>query len=186
MMDALYQRWGHGYRRAAFIHQDGTDAEHEGRAERLLPHIIGGDILIVGCGLGLLNEALARRLPTANIYGIDNGPYLADLPPGEITGMPFLQLDLYDDNADAFRAAGWPTEYDTVIGDDLAATYDTDAEIDRYVKAVAAYAKPGGAIVHYSVVGAPDPSRVVNSQELEYWKARAGTHVWVGIDGRTL
>jgi len=164
------------YCRNFWVRGSGFSIPHKNRATALIRDygIRSGDsVLVLGCGLGLLNEYLMAQ-GIVRVVGLDNGPFLDDLDlDREIAPEVrphFLQVDLFDTRT---------ARYDWVVTEDVAPTF-RGQQLTKFWAASEAHlkrARPSTNVIHIITPrrGKPLDSSVVSMTENE-WRGQHPAH----------
>jgi len=150
-----------------------------------------GDILIVGSGLGFLNQELMDRQPSANIWGIDNGAYLAGPRLGDMDPRYVLKWMNFDfvnipDIRNRTNALAGVRRWRAVITEDVISSF-TDAEIPAFLDQCDQATTAQGFVIHVVTASRPDPlggiditgDSALNWKRIEDWRATRTTHRWI-------
>jgi hypothetical protein len=165
---------GISFCREFFTQGKEVSSMHERRADHLNRHFhlkeLGGSVVVLGAGVGLLNESLTALGITDNA-GLDNGPFLDDLDLSkEVRHPAFYQLDLFD-----------PPErqYDWVITEDVAPSYKGE-ELEAFFLACEQHLAPGRKPERIIHIVSPLRDRpgdsALNWLAENQWRAMAPSH----------
>lgn len=134
-----------------------------------LPVRKNDDIIVVGCGLGLLCET-AIDMGYVNCVGMDSSPYIHDLWGEEAGQVILIEQDV--------REATTERAYDWVITEDVLTGYNPD-EVDPVLDGCERIAKVPSQVVH--MVTEPPISLAFTALPLDDWKALRPAHTWVSL-----
>ncbi len=194
MIDALYSVYDHATRETVGYHRDAFMQNPDGglfrHRARILQSLIGEGaeaVLIVGMGLGCLNEALMEVRPELRIYGIDPAPYVtlrSNEMQADVRSL-WLPISSLDEDAPGIMMERWGLDqFDVVISEDVLTSYTLDEAPE--VLASIAQLSPARPIHWVSVAEKPRVDLVVNIRPLADWVALAPDHVWVGNNGEVV
>ena len=143
--------------------------------------LAGLDVLDVGCGGGILSEALARL--GARVTGVDAAAanvaaaeLHAELDPAAFAGRLRYRCCTAEQLADEAAAAGTSARFDAVVCSEVA---EHVADVGTLARALAALVRPGGCAV-VSTINRTVPSFFLAIVAAEYVLriVPAGTHEW--------
>lgn len=109
-------------------------------AQTVHPWVAGPRVLEVGCGDGLVAQALTRREPHVHVTGIDVSP-----TPGQLYGGDPARAEFHSCTVEAL-AATTPEPFDLVLVVDVLHHVD-DASIESLLATAASLVRPGGNLV---------------------------------------
>lgn len=135
------------------------------------------DILVVGCGLGLIMEEL--KVLGMNAWGVDNSQYIQSMKNKEKVRVPIYNLSATSTTfANDVRNAAGAMWFDVIITEDVLTSHDSFTDILTNCEALLNPSNPKTNIVHMVATNAVPP---FTKKTLSEWRQINPDHTWLNI-----